>query len=131
MKFSTNTRYGLRAITYIAKQDSICSIAKISEAEQISYTYLEKIISKLVKVNLLKVKHGVKGGYVLSKDPKDITVEDVVEALERNNFPAPCVNKQYKCPRRNICLTKSIWKKIDESISSVLKNLSIKDLISS
>ena len=46
MKFSTSTRYGLRAIAYIAQKKEVCSVAKISEAEQISSTYLEKIIAK-------------------------------------------------------------------------------------
>jgi len=130
MKFSTSTRYGLRAITYIAQKNEVCSIAKISEAEQISFTYLEKIISKLVKSKLLKVKHGAKGGYILSKDPQNITVEDVVNVLEKNISLTPCIDKKYKCPRQKICSTKNMWKKIDEKIGLVLKKITIKGLIS-
>jgi Rrf2 family protein len=63
MKFSTTTRYGLRAIVYIAKSNKICSVKEISEAEEIPVKYLEKIILKLSKAQLIEVKRGATGGY--------------------------------------------------------------------
>lgn len=129
MKFSTTTRYGLRAITYVACKGEICSAREISQAEEIPFTYLEKIILKLAKAGLIKVKRGATGGYFLAQSPKDITVEDVVKVLEKTTSPAPCIDPKYKCPRRKLCPTKNIWEKIDESIHLTLRNITLEDLI--
>lgn len=129
MKFSTTTRYGLRAMVYIAQKNKICSVKEISEAEEISPAYLEKIILKLSKAGLIEVKRGTTGGYFLARPAEKITVEDVIKVLEKNTSLAPCVNPIYKCPRRYLCPTKNIWEKIYDNINLTLQNITLKDLI--
>lgn len=129
MKFSTTTRYGLRAIVYLAKKNRVCSVKEISGAEDISPAYLEKIILKLSKAGLIKVKRGTCGGYFLSQPAQDITVGDIVKILEKSTSPAPCVNPEYKCPRRHLCSTKDIWEKVYESINLTLDNITLGELI--
>jgi Rrf2 family protein len=129
MRFSTTTRYGLRAIVYMAQKNKICSIKEISEAEEISPTYLEKIILKLSKAGLIEVKRGATGGYFLARPAGKITVEDIVKVLEKSTSPAPCVDPKYKCPRRRLCPTKNIWEKIYDDINLTLRNITLKDLI--
>ncbi len=129
MKFSTTTRYGLRAIVYIAHKEGVCSAREISEAESIPFTYLEKIIVKLAKAGLIEVKRGAAGGYFLPCPADKITVDDVVMVLERTTLPAPCVDSNYRCPRHKNCPTRNIWAKIDASIHSTLKNITLQDLI--
>jgi Rrf2 family protein len=129
MKFSTATRHGLRAMVYIAQSKTICSVKKISEAENMPFTYLEKIILKLSKAGLIGVKRGVTGGYFLALSPKEITVEDVVKVLEKNTAPAPCIDSRYKCPHQRSCLTKKTWEKVYDSINATLGNITIEDLI--
>lgn len=129
MKFSTTTRYGLRAIVYIAHQGGICSAREISEAENIPLPYLEKIILKLSKAGLIEVKRGATGGYFLAQPTNKITVDDIVNVLEKTTLPAPCVDSAYCCPRHKNCPTRNIWEKIDKSIHSTLKTITLKDLI--
>lgn len=129
MKFSTTTRYGLRAIVHIAKCKNICSVKEISEAEDIPSKYLEKIILKLSKAGLIEVKRGATGGYFLARPADKITVEDVVQVLETHTSPAPCVDSTYKCPRRRFCPTKDIWEKVYDNINTTLRNITIKDLV--
>lgn len=129
MKFSTTTRYGLRAIVYIAHQGGICSAREISEAENIPLPYLEKIILKLSKADLIEVKRGATGGYFLAQPTNKITVDDIVNVLEKTTLPAPCVDSAYCCPRHKDCPTRNIWEKIDKSIHSTLKTITLKDLI--
>jgi len=129
MKFSTTTRYGLRAIVYLAHQGGICSAREISEAEEIPFTYLEKIILKLAKAELIGVKRGASGGYFLKKPAGEISVDDVVQVLEKTTSPAPCVDKDFRCPRHQNCPTRHIWEKIDASIHSTLRTITLQDLI--
>lgn len=129
MKFSTTTRYGLRAIVYIAHQNEICSAREISEAENIPLPYLEKIILKLAKAGLIEVKRGATGGYFLARPADEINVDDIVKVLEKTTSPAPCVNSHYHCPRHKNCPTRNIWEKIDESIHSTLQTVTLESLI--
>lgn len=129
MKFSTTTRYGLRAIVYIAHQGEICSAREISERENIPFPYLEKIILKLAKAGLIEVKRGATGGYFLKRPAAEITVDDIVQVLEKTTSPAPCVDASYCCPRHQNCPTRHIWEKIDTSIHFTLSTITLQDLI--
>lgn len=128
MRFSTTTRYGLRAIVHIAREGHICSVKEISEAEEIPVKYLEKIIRKLAKAGFIEVKRGSTGGYFLARPAGRITVDDIVGTLEKTTFPAPCVEHGYACPRRKKCPTRGIWEKIDAGIHATLRKITIQDL---
>jgi Rrf2 family iron-sulfur cluster assembly transcriptional regulator len=97
----------------------------ISEKEGIPFDFLEKIISDLERVELVKGKKGVSGGYILAKNPNKITVKDIVEPLE-NTTAVDCSF----CGKSRKCLTKNVWKKIDNAVNKTLKSITLKDLIS-
>lgn len=133
MKISTASRYGLRAMVYLAKSKGICSINKISQDENISSDYLEKIISKLEKAGLVKSKRGMRGGYFLARPSEKITVGEIIRVLEGTMAPVLCVakekTKKYSCPRRKLCLTINVWQKIQDVLNSTLDSITLKDLI--
>jgi Rrf2 family protein len=129
MRFSTTTRYGLRAMVHIAKAKHICSVKEISQAEEIPEKYLEKIIRKLGKAGFITASRGSGGGYILARPANTITVNDIVSTLEKTTSPAPCVEHGYTCPRRRKCPTRGIWEKIDESIHSTLKGITLDELV--
>jgi len=128
MKFSKKTQYGLRAIVYLAKffpKKEIISLKTISEKEGIPFDYLEKIISELEKAGLVGAKKGVKGGYFLTKSPQKITAGEVVKILEKTTVPLSCLN----CQRTKKCLTKNVWKKVQESLNTILNSITLKSLM--
>ena len=134
MKFSTKSQYGLRAMVYLAKvfdDNQPHSLRKISEKENISFDYLEKIVSKLEKENLVKSKKGVKGGYLLAKAPSKIKIGKIIRALEGKTSLVKCIGQkgEYICPMEKKCLTKSFWKKIQNSLNSALDSMTLADLI--
>lgn len=88
MKISTKGRYGIRAlIDLVINSDSgSVTLKAISERQDISERYLEQIFSLLRKSALIVGKKGSQGGYVLSKSPNEITVADVLRALEGESF---------------------------------------------
>jgi Rrf2 family cysteine metabolism transcriptional repressor len=132
MRFSTKSQYGLRAMVYLAKcKNKICPLKEISQEEEVSFDYLEKIISKLEKAGLIKAKKGVQGGYSLAKIPKRIKLGEIIRVLEGEIAPVNCIakEKRFICPRNKKCLTKSFWKKIQDSLNKILNSLTLEDLI--
>ena len=91
MKISSRSKYGLRAMIYLARQKDICSIKEIAIAEEIPEDYLEKICSTLHKAGLLKVKKGTKGGFYLAKKATDISLAAIMGALENNHYALSCL----------------------------------------
>ncbi|MEI8067886.1 MAG: IscS subfamily cysteine desulfurase [Candidatus Shapirobacteria bacterium] len=118
MYISTKSRYGLRALSNLLGQDC-CSVKKIAQKEHLSPDYLEKIFSRLKKAGILKVVRGANGGYVLNNEAKNITLKQVIDALEKAEF---------SCPNFCACNSKSVWQKIQAGFNQVLESLSLADL---
>ena len=132
MKLSTKGRYGLKAMLDIAingKNQCVC-LKQIAERQSISENYLEQLISRLKKSGLLKSTRGAQGGYTLLKNPEEITVGDILRALEGSLAPVDCVlvNESKTCNDSEGCVTKFIWKKVSDSINDVVDNITLKDL---
>ncbi len=138
MKVSTKGRYGLKAMVYIAQnaENGCVSLKNISKDEGISENYLEQIIAQLKKHNLLKSIRGAHGGYILAKESKDISVGEILRALEGSISPVDCVDsysveKFTTCGSNcgSCCTTKKVWEKIDESISNTVDAISLESII--
>lgn len=133
MKLSTKGRYGLRAMVdlVVNSKETNISLKSISKRQGISMNYLEQIISVLKKSGYVKSVRGAKGGYSLAKSPKDISVGDILRALEGNLNPVDCalVNEEKQCDEADCCITKIVWKKISDSINDVVNNISLQDLV--
>ena len=92
MKLSTKGRYGLRALIDLAvySEDETVSIASIAARQNISESYLEQLIAKLRKAGLVTSIRGAGGGYKLAKPAEDISVGDILRALEGSLDPVEC-----------------------------------------
>ncbi len=130
MKLSTKSRYGTRAIAEIARWYPHRAVKRkqIAGSQQISDSYLENILISLKANGLIYTLRGAHGGYQLTRPPEEITVLEVVEALEGPLAPVPCVVPTYTCKLDNSCLSKSIWKEMYEGIRSVLSRYTLRDL---
>jgi len=132
MKFSTRTTYGLRAIGHLVnnfeKKKSI-SLAQIAKKENISLAYLEQIFSKLKKDKLITSAIGSKGGYTLAKNPKKISVLNLVESLEGKLFLFHCLKKNTPCKEKKNCKASFILEKLQSNIQKTLKEINLKDLV--
>ena len=132
MKLTTKTRYGMRAITELAMRhnNGPVSVSNIAKKEGISITYLGQLLNKLKKSGIVKSIRGLRGGYILSKDPKDVTVFDVVKVLEGDLSVVFCMseNAKKKCDKTQNCMTKYVWHKLNDSIRDVLESITLEDL---
>ena len=132
MKISTKGRYALRIMIYLADfyAHGYVSIATLSEKENLSSKYLEKILSKLIKKDFVISARGAHGGYKLKTDPEKYTVGEILRVAEGDLCPVPCLAKNAKqCSRENSCVTVEIWKLVHDSVISVIDNLTLIDLL--
>lgn len=106
------------------------SLKSIAERQDISEHYLEQLFSVLRKVELVKSVRGAQGGYVLTRSPAEITVGDIIRALEGPIAPVECVNEEHPetCPREDFCVTRDIWEKLRDSITEILDSYTLADL---
>ncbi|HJX71782.1 MAG TPA: Rrf2 family transcriptional regulator [Bacteroidales bacterium] len=130
MKFSTKTRYGIRAMIEIARNDSENGIYQkdISINQQISNKYLDHIIHAL-KVSELIYRKGKRGGYTLSRKPEQITVYDINNAFEPGICVIECLNKTFTCSRENGCTARGFWSNLNNVIIDYFKAVTLKDLL--
>lgn len=133
MKLSTKGRYGLRALIDLAQYsgDGPVSITSISVRQDLSERYLEQLMSLLKKAGLVRSIRGAGGGYVLAKDTKEISVGDVLRALEGSLEPVDCpgLDPEGGCKAADSCVTKYVWKRINESITRTVDEISLDQLV--
>ena len=133
LKLSTKGRYGLRAMIDLAKysEGEPVSITSISDRQGISERYLEQLMGLLKKSGLVKSIRGAGGGYMLAKDLKDISVGDVLRALEGNLELVDCPGllPQEGCKSADSCVTKYVWKRINDSIHQTVEEIKLDQLV--
>ncbi len=131
MWLSTKTRYGLKAIYEIGSnyEDKPISLNSISTKHGISLNYLEQIIALLKKEELIKSTRGPRGGYSLAKSPEEITLGDIIRALEGSFTPSDCVHDDMQCSSSYNCVSYKVFKKMNDSVSDVVDNITLKNMI--
>jgi Rrf2 family cysteine metabolism transcriptional repressor len=94
MMFSTKAEYGVRVMTHLARQDGTqpVSLGAIAEAEGMPLAYLEHIVQRLRRAELVESHRGAHGGYTLARPARDITMAAVVSALEGEIAPIECIS---------------------------------------
>ena len=135
MKLSTKGRYGLRAFVDIAiySEKEPVSLAEVAKRQDISISYLEQLMTKLKKANLVESVRGASGGYVLTRKPEEISVGDVLRALEGDLSPVECATEEesceHSCGATGHCTTRLVWKKINDSVNDTINNIFISELV--
>ena len=130
MKISTKGRYALRVMIDIANnsKNGYVSINSISERQGISNKYLEQIISKLSKANLLTPSRGHNGGYRLSKNSSDYKIGEILRVAEGDLNVIDCV-KDNSCPRKKTCNSYIFWKGLDDVINDYVDSHTLEELL--
>lgn len=133
---SKKTKYGLKALIHLAKkEDSVpTQISTISKTENISHKFLESILSTLRKAGYLGSKKGVKGGYYVIKNPKDISIAAIYRILEGPIAPLPCVSLNFyekcsDCPDEESCNVHKLMLEIRDASLSVMENKTLQDYL--
>lgn len=134
MKLSTKGRYGLRALIDLAlySADEAVTLQSIASRQGISESYLEQLMRLLRKAGLVKSIRGAGGGYVLGKPAQEISVGDILLALEGSLEAVTCPTTEdgeVACSSGDCCVTRHVWQKINESIISTVNAIWLSELV--
>ena len=131
---SKKTKYGLKALTYIARKESDdpVLISEIAKSENISQKFLESILLTLRKNGFLGSKKGKGGGYYLIKKPEEITMASVIRILEGPIAMLPCVSLNFyekcgDCPDEDTCAVHGLMIEVRDNTLRVLEHKTLAD----
>jgi Rrf2 family protein len=132
---SKKTKYGIKALTFLGRQEdnTPIAIASISKSENISLKFLESILLTLRKNGILGSKKGKGGGYYLLKDPSEIPMTAIMRILEGPISMVPCVSLNFyekcdDCPDENACAVHKLMIQVRDNTLDVFRNTSLADL---
>jgi Rrf2 family transcriptional regulator, cysteine metabolism repressor len=139
MMFSTKAEYGVRVMVELARRNDgePVPLAEIASGDGMPLAYLEHLVARLRKAGLLDSRRGSRGGYLLARPAAQITMAEVVEALEGRIAPIECISSApdgtIRCSRESdpdhVCTTKVLWTRVRAAILTTLQQTSLEDLI--
>ncbi len=133
MKLTTKGNYAISALMeLVPSEKQHISLKQIAGDLNLSENYLRQLFMELRKAEIVKSVRGVGGGYFLAKDLDSITVLDIIIAVEGEINVVPCLDdeKPDSCDRRDNCLARNVWKKLNDNVINQLESLSLSDLVS-
>ena len=132
MKFSTRSEYGVRVMVTLARVygDGPLSLAGIARRERLPHAYIEQLVGDLRRAGLIRARRGQSGGYELSRDPSEISMVEVVRALEGPILQMPCAGQRDAevCERPAPCSVHEVFQRVYESVSGTLTDTNLADV---
>lgn len=135
LKLSTKGRYGVTALYELALHygEGAVSLKSIAMKQGISEHYLEQLICTLRNAGLVKSIRGAQGGYMLARDPHDVTIGEIITIMEGPIALVDCLLTSAEaddqiCAKACKCVTRGVWEKVCDSISNVLNGITLADL---
>ena len=129
---STKARYALRVMIDLAEHQNAgyIPLKDIAARQEISEKYLEIIIKILVKGKMLKGLRGKGGGYILTREPSEYIVGDIIELTEGPLAPVACLQPHAEvCNRKDICVTLPLWEKYYTLVHDFFFHITLEDVI--
>ena len=133
MKISTKGRYGLRILLDLAlhNQDEPRLMKDIARSQQISEKYISRLILPLNEAGFVTSFRGAKGGLKLAKAPKEISLLEIIEAMEGRVAIVDCVFDKEFCPKSNDCSACKVWSSLNKKIRKQMAEITLKDVLKS
>lgn len=131
MQITRQADYAVRAIYYLSTigRDNRASTSRIAKEQHIPPSFLAKIISQLSVAGLLHTSRGARGGVSLARDPKDITMLDVVEAIDGPILLNECVADSHGCKFDQACPMRSLWCELQDDLVTRLSGTTFADFV--
>ncbi|OLZ08588.1 RrF2 family transcriptional regulator [Sulfobacillus thermosulfidooxidans] len=132
IKISSKGRYGVKAVYELALHygQGPVAVSWIAKAQNISEQYLEQLMGPLKKAGLVRGLRGAQGGYMLAKPPAEISVSDVVDAVEGPIVLTDCSSEDAQgCPDMDFCVGPDVWSRVQEALIATMSSMSFQMLI--
>ena len=134
MKLTTKGRYAVMAMADLASNEELkpVSLKEIAIRQNISLSYLEQLFLKLKNNHLVKSVRGPQGGYMLGKKAKDITLSNIISAVNEEVKTLNCKKDSKKgCDGKSVkCITHDLWADLGNHINGFFENKNLNELIS-
>lgn len=134
MRITTWAEYGLICALHLARKNSEGPVTgrEIAENEKLPGDYVEQIMLRLRRAEIVRSTRGAKGGYMLARPPEDISVKDVLQASELATFDLHCVShpvNEERCADSGDCSIRPVWLLLQQRIDEVLAGVLLSDLL--
>lgn len=132
MRISTKGRYAVRLMLDLATNYSgePIRLKDVAKRQDVSDKYLEQIISTLNKAGYVRSVRGPMGGYSLQRPPEEYTIGMILRLTEGSLAPVECVEETLSdCNRAESCVTRILWKKLNDAINDVVDHITLEDLL--
>jgi Rrf2 family cysteine metabolism transcriptional repressor len=139
MLFSTKAEYGVRLMVELGRQPGWepVALSAVAEAERLPLSYLEHLVARLRNAGLVTSTRGARGGYQLARPADEITMDEVVEALEGQIAPMECFHEtpegkvlcSHETDGDDACATKLLWTRVQGGVSRALAGTTLADLV--
>jgi len=131
MKLSTRGRYGIHTMYDLAlnAENGPQSIKAIAERGGMPEAYLEQLIAGLKRSKLVTSTRGAQGGYMLARPAKEITVGDVLRALEGGLSLVECLDGEDCCDRAFACPSRIVWQKLRDGMTAIVDGITLQDMV--
>jgi Rrf2 family iron-sulfur cluster assembly transcriptional regulator len=133
MRLTRGSDYAIRGMIYLARQPQgqVCLVSQVAEVQCLPESYLAKIFQDLSRSGLVVSHRGAKGGFVLARDPKEITLRQVIEAVEGPIALSPCLDERIGCERSEVCEVHSVLAEAQSRLLEVLDGATLHSTIGS
>lgn len=130
MRISSRCEYGLRAMIYLARRehDGPVPLPEIAAGEGLPTAFLERILARLRDGGLVTTTRGASGGYELARPAGDISVADIMSAIEGPLSLVGCLPDAETCDRAQGCASRRVWRRLDDAIAGALGDIDLDEL---
>ena len=127
------SQYALRALFELARRADAgpTRIEDVAKAQAIPQRFLEVVLNELKHAGFVEAKRGRRGGYQLARDPRDITVAEIMESSQGRYTPVDCLNgpNTADCLFRGECAFLSLWEEVRDAVARVYESTTLQDLV--
>jgi Rrf2 family transcriptional regulator, iron-sulfur cluster assembly transcription factor len=130
LQLTRGGEYGIRAMSYLAAQPDgqVCALREVSAAQDVPESFLAKIFQNLVHAGLVVSHRGARGGFALARPASQITLADVIEAVDGPVALNACLGEPGGCDRAEECSVHEIWVKAQTAMMGVLGEATLKQV---
>ena len=133
MQFTKAEEYGMFGVIYLAEADRnrVVPLSEISQAQEIPEKFLAKIFQSLSKNGVVRSHRGVRGGFTLAKDPREITMKDVLETIQGPYHLMKCTEDKSACNKdpEAFCALREVLIIAEKRLTSVFEGFTLADLV--
>jgi Rrf2 family protein len=134
VRITTLAEYGVICALHLAKRAGEGPVTgrEIAESERLPVDYVEQILLRMRRANIVKSTRGAHGGYALARSPEEVSVRDVIAASELQTFDLHCVThpvEEERCSASHTCSIRPVWMLLQQKIDNVLDGVRLSDLL--